>query len=77
MLNVIKLLAWFEKLIKCAFHDKKFSERFRPVHILKLRKKWGILIRICAPIQTEEILSQKNQFYKNFADFVDIFVKIS
>ena len=44
-----------------------------PVQNLKLERNRGILIKICAPIQTEEILSQENRFYTNLAVFVAIF----
>ena len=64
MLKVNKLLAWFEKLIRGAFYDTIFSELSQPVLNLKLRTKRGILTKICAPIQTEEMLSKENQFYK-------------
>ena len=39
----------------------------------EIKNKTGILIKICAPIQEEEILSLENQFYKNLMDFVAMF----
>ena len=72
MLNVIKLLAWFEKLIGGVFYDTIFSLRSHPVQ--KLRTLRGILIMISAPIHTEENLSQENQFYKILEDFVALYL---
>ena len=48
----------------------RFSLYGPPVQNLKLRIKRGIIIKICAPFQTDGILSKERQFLKNLGDFL-------
>ena len=65
MFNVIKLLAWFEKLIRDAFYDTIFSELSHLVQYLKLRTLWDILILRRDFVPGKPVL-------QNFADFETI-----